>query len=189
MSNNYDFLKNFDEETILRLLELSKIEKEKQEKLSNKNPNFVQLNKSNLPAVAFLSSENGLAAGIYFFLTERMTNHNAVACSYQVLQDYFNASKTSVYNAIKLLRDKKFFEISKMGNTNVYHLNTEIVWQRNYNSREFAEFSATIVLSKNEQEKYKEAKKNLKKINFLDNKKLNNNKNEINDGDNKNEVG
>lgn len=186
MNKNYDFLKNFDEETILRLLELAKIEKEKKEKIANKNPNFVQLNKANLPAVAFLSSENGLAAGIYFFLTERMTVHNAVACSYQVLQDYFNASKTSVYNAIKLLKEKNFFQISKMGNTNVYHLNTEIVWQRGYNAREFAEFSAVVVLSKNEQEKYNNAKKSLKKINFLNNNKNNNNDN--NEGD-ENEMG
>lgn len=167
-------LDKFDEETILRLLELDRKEREKQEKIKNKNNNFVQLNKSNLPAVAFLSSENGLAAGIYFFLTERMTNHNAVACSYQVLQEYFNASKTSVYNAIKLLKEKKFFEISKMGNTNVYHLNSEIVWQKGYSDREFAEFSATIVLSKEEQEKHKKAKKDLKKINFLSNEKTKN---------------
>lgn len=177
MSEFSRILSEFSEETILRLLELDRKEREKQEKIKNKNPNFVQLNKSNLPAVAFLSSENGLAAGIYFFLTERMNNHNAVACSYQVLQEYFNASKTSVYNAIKLLKDKKFFEISKMGNTNVYHLNTKIVWQKGFNAREFAEFSATVVLSKEEQNKHNKAKKDLKKINYISNDTIENKEN------------
>lgn len=160
-------LLQFDQETLLRLIKIAENDKKKQEARENANPKFIQVNKANLPAIAFLSAENGLAAGIYFFLSERMTAHNAVACSYTVFQEYFGASRTSVYNAVKLLKEKQFFKIAKMGNTNVYYLNDQIVWQKGAKEREYAEFSATVVLSKSEQEKHDNAKKNMIKLNAL----------------------
>lgn len=167
MNETEKILSSFDNETLLRLLKLAEKEKERDDKKEKANPRFVQLNKANIPAVSFLSAENGLASGIYFFLTERMTVHNAVACSYSVLQEYFNTSRTSVYRAIKLLEEKKFLKIAKIGNANVYYINDQIVWQKGNDEREYAEFSATIVLSKTEQEKHKKAKKTMQKVNIL----------------------
>jgi len=167
MTDTQKILSEFDEETLLRLIRMAKREEESQKKKEDANPNFIQVSKQSLPSVSFLAAENGLAAGIYFFLTERMTAHNAVACSYQVFQDYFGASKSSVYSAVKLLKERNFFSIAKMGNTNVYHLNSKIVWQRGNNERKFAEFSATVVLTESEQEKYNIAKKSMIKLNAI----------------------
>lgn len=167
LTETQKMLAQFDQETLSRLVKMAENDKRKQDARENANPKFIQVNKANLPAVAFLSAENGLAAGIYFFLTERMTLHNAVACSYTVFQEYFGASRTSVYNAVKLLKDKQFFKVAKMGNTNVYYLNDQIVWQKGAKEREYAEFSATVVLSKSEQEKHDKAKKSMIKLNAL----------------------
>lgn len=172
LTETQKMLASFDEETLARLLKMAQKDKENADKQEKANPRFVQLSKANIPAVSFLSAENGLASGIYFFLTERMTVHNAVACSYSVLQEYFNTSRTSVYRAIKLLEEKQFLKIAKIGNANVYYINDQIVWQKGNNEREYAEFSATIVLSKSEQERHKKAKNTMQKVNVLSSKEV-----------------
>ena len=162
-----DLLSKFDKETLIRLLEMNKREEEKAEKEANKNPMFVQLNKHALPSLSFLSAENGLASAILVFLFDKMTVHNAVACSYTALQEHFTASRSSIYRAIKLLQDKKFIQVAKMGNVNVYHLNDNLVWKAGYNQRKYAEFSATIVLSESEQQRNSKTQKEMKKLNAL----------------------
>lgn len=142
-------------------------EKESQEKREKYNPPFLQVSDENLIAIQMLTIKNGLAGSIFFFFCENMNGNNSVACSYKVLEDYFNASRMSIYRAIKLLKERNFIAISKMGNVNVYHLNEKLVWRKGKDKRKYARFSATVVLSEEEQKNHKEIKNEVKKMNVV----------------------
>lgn len=142
-------------------------EEEQREKRKNANPNFLQVSDRNLVAIQMLTHQNGLAGSIFFFFCENMNGNNSIACSYKVLEEYFGASRMSVYRAIKLLKERNFIDISKMGNVNVYHLNEQLVWRKAKNKRKYAKFSATIILSEEEQNNHKQIKKEMQKINVV----------------------
>lgn len=142
-------------------------EQEHQEKLEKANPKFVQVTNQNLPAIQKLIAKNSLAGGIFFFFCENMNNNNSVACSSKVIEDYFDSSRMSVYRAIKLLKERNFISTSKMGNINVYHLNEKLVWKKEKDKRKYAKFSATIILSEEEQISHKKVKSDMKKMNVI----------------------
>lgn len=164
--NTYEEILN-NPELLERLKRQYERENEKKEKLKSNNPPFLQVSENNLTAIQMLTNKNGLAGSIFFFFCENMNGNNSVACSYKVLEDYFGASRMSVYRAIKLLKERNFIEISKMGNVNVYHLNEKLVWRKGKDKRKYAKFSATIVLSEEEQRNHKQIQKEVKKINVV----------------------
>ncbi len=114
--------------------------------------NFVQFNRDMYKAEDWLMSKSPIAYRIFKFLINNMDGHNAVICSYKVIQEYFGISQVTVSRAIKLLKDKKYIEVYKSGTSNVYAINKQIVWNSWGTNFNYAKFGANIVISETEQE-------------------------------------
>lgn len=119
-----------------------------------KNKNFVQLYRHNMPELRWLMSKSGIASSILFFIIEHMDTKNALACSYAILEDYFNVSRTTIYRSIKLLEENGFIDVLKMGSSNVYIVNTDIAWSSWDNQKQYAQFEGKMLVSRKENKDY-----------------------------------
>jgi len=117
-----------------------------------RNANFVQVSRQYLKQWRGLIRKNGLAAEILMYLVENMgRTSNAVVCSYRVLQEVTGYSRSSVANAIKVLKDDNWVQTIKVGTAIAYAVNERVVWQAGRNQRHYAMFSATVVAAESEQ--------------------------------------
>ena len=87
------------------------------------------------------------------FLASNMDKYNAVICSYKVMQEKFGYSRAALAEAIKLLKQHKYIDIKKIGNSNVYLLNKKIYWNSWGSNYAHAEFEAKVILTSTEQDK------------------------------------
>ncbi|MGG3197632.1 replication/maintenance protein RepL [Priestia aryabhattai] len=135
-----------------RLLEIQNQEEKEydQKEEENKNVNFVQLYRANMPEVRWLMSNHGFASSLLFFILEHMDNRNALACSYEVFVDYFSKSRMTVYRAVKLLQENGFIDVLKMGTSNVYIVNSDLAWTDANSKKKFAKYDGKILVSKKE---------------------------------------
>lgn len=118
-----------------------------------RNHNFVQLNRAYLKQVRELARKSPVAMEILFYLIEHMgRTTNAVVCSYKTLCEVTNLSRTSVANAIKILKNDNWVDAVKIGNATAYCINERVFWQATRGQRRYAIFSATIIASESEQE-------------------------------------
>lgn len=117
-----------------------------------KNPNFIQFNEENVDTLISLINENPTASKIFVWLSKRMNKSNALVVSQQTLAEVLGVHRTTVAIAVRFLRDKKYLTILKSGSTNIYVLNERIVWKADAHKRRFAQFSAEVYLSENEQD-------------------------------------
>jgi len=136
-----------------------------------RNANFVQVSRQYLKQWRGLIRQNGLAAEILMYLVENMgRTSNAVVCSYRVLQETTGYSRSSVANAIKLLKDDNWVQTIKIGTATAYAVNERVVWQAARNQRHYALFSATVVAAASEQPSdfREKAKEKLRHIPIID---------------------
>lgn len=118
---------------------------------AKKNNGFVQLYRSQIKHLRRLTLEDPSAAAVFLFLTEYMGRSNAVACSYTLLEEALGISRSSVYRAVKTLKEGGYLSVTKMGTSNVYHLNAELVWSSWATGKRYAEMRARILVSESEQ--------------------------------------
>lgn len=91
------------------------------------------------------------AAAILTFMSCQMDNYNAIVCSSKVLEEYFNASRSTISRAIKVLQEKGFIYVFKSGTSNVYAINSNVYW-KNYGEKVYlSKFPANVLLTKSEQ--------------------------------------
>ena len=110
---------------------------------NNENYNFIQLSRCYLKSWRGLIRKNPLAAEILMFLVEKMgRTTNAVVCSYKTLCELTGYSRTSVANAIKILKEDNWIESVKIGSATAYCVNERVAWQAAKNQRKYAIFSA-----------------------------------------------
>lgn len=147
-----------------RQLEEDKKREEDEKAKEKKSPykDFVQVNKEAYKLEDKLMSESPIAYRIFRFLVNNMDGYNAVVCSQTVLQEKFNVGRTTVFRAIKLLKEKKVIDIYKSGTTNVYSINKNIVWNSWGTNFKYAKFSANILISESEQQEDKIKLKSVK---------------------------
>lgn len=147
-----------------RQLEEQKKREEDEQARAKKSPykDFVQVNKEAYKLEDKLMSESPIAYRIFRFLVNNMDGYNAVVCSQIVLQEKFEVGRTTIYKAVKLLKDKKFLDVYKSGTTNVYSINKNIVWNSWGTNYKYAKFSANILISESEQQEDKVKLKSVK---------------------------
>lgn len=135
-----------------QLEEQDKKDKEECEK-AKKSPydNWIQLNKDAYKAEDWLMAKSPIAYRIFKFLMNNMDGYNAVVCSYQVLQEYFDVSKPTITRAVKLLKERNYIDVHKSGTSNVYTVNKQIAWNSWGNHFKYAKFGANIIISESEQ--------------------------------------
>ena len=126
--------------------------REDQERDPEDNRKFVQIYEDHMTAFRQIIRENPTAAEIFYFITQNMDRTNSLACSYTVLEEVVEKGRTTVWKAVKYLKDKNFIDVSKMGNCNVYHINANVAWKSYANGKKYAKFRATVILASSEQE-------------------------------------
>lgn len=136
------------------------------------NIDFVQLSRSYLRNWRGLIRKNPLSAEVLMFLIEKMGKPtNAVICSYKTLQESTGYGRSSIGNAIKVLKDDNWIQSIKVGSATAYCVNAKVAWQTTRNQMKYAVFSATVVASMTEQDKeYIEDKTELKYIPYTSHK-------------------
>ena len=83
-------------------------------KQQEKNGNFVQFYRNNMPAVSKLAGNNPTAFQLFMFICEHMDGYNALMASYQVFMDYTGKSKDTIRKSIKHLYDHGFYRYSQI---------------------------------------------------------------------------
>lgn len=139
-----------------RLLEMQEENEavEDNRKREDKNANFVQLYRDNMPEMRWLLTNHAFASSLLFFILEHMDNRNALACSYSVFEDYFEKSRMTIYRAIKLLQENGFIDVLKMGTSNVYLVNADLAWTDSNTTKKYAKYDGKILVSKKENKDY-----------------------------------
>jgi hypothetical protein len=123
------------------------------------NPPFFQFRKHNFKLIRKLTSENKIAAELFFFLIENMNEFsNSLIVSQEALCEVLNVSRMSLYRATKVLADGKYIQILKSGVSNVYCINADIVWTKRAKETYHAKFNTAVYLTSSEQDEEKKMK-------------------------------
>ncbi len=152
-----------DEEKAERLRKQEELEKKAAED-AKKSPyrQFLQVNQDNYKAEDWLMKKSPAAYRVLRFIAKNMDNYNALICSYTVFAETLGYSRQTIFSAIKLLKEKKFIDVVKSGNANVYLMNKELYWHSYGTNYARAEFGAKIIVSADEQEPAEREKLKLK---------------------------
>ena len=139
------------------------------EKRAKKNYNFVQIEKRALRLVRELYDDNPAAGKLLFILAEKMNRQNALVCSYDTMSKITGLGRTTLYKAVKYLKDHNWVEVIKVGTANAYVINSRVFWQ-SHADKKMTVFHATIIASSDEQDTPIEDwdKVSLKHFPFLD---------------------
>ena len=129
--------------------EQEKWEREKQSPYKD----FTQFNLEHTEDWIALNKKSHIATEILMFLMKNSDRYNALVCSVNVLSEALGYGRTSISNAIKILKNSGFVDIKKSGNTNVFLINKEIAWKSWGKNYRYATFGAKIIISESEQEK------------------------------------
>ena len=111
---------------------------------------FYQVNLEHSEVLMWLSLHEPKARAILDFLLTHMDGYNALVCSYKVIQEALDISRTTAYEAIKVLTSKGFIHIAKSGNSTVFYVNDDLAWKSWGKNRAYCEFPANIILSASE---------------------------------------
>lgn len=114
---------------------------------------FFAFNKENYKAKVLLAREEPIANSILEFFISEMDGTNAISISMATLEKLFKLSRRTLSRHIKILVERKFIEILKNGNMNIYAINAFIVWTKGDANLWKAKFKATIYLDYDEQTK------------------------------------
>lgn len=116
------------------------------------NSNFVQIYRNEMFSIRELIKDEPKAANLFLFLTEKMDQDNAIVVSQETLSEVLGTSKRTIIRHLKLLIEKGFLKVIKSGTANVYLVNANIAWSSYANNREYAQFRASVFVSRTEQE-------------------------------------
>ena len=152
-----------DEEKAERLRKQEEAEKKAVED-AKKSPyrQFLQVNQENYKAEDWLMKTSPAAYRLFRFITQNMDNYNALMCSYRVFEESLGYKQSTIFRAVKLLKEKKFIQTVKSGTNNVYFVNKELYWHSYGTNYARAEFGAKIIVSASEQEPEEQEKIKLK---------------------------
>ncbi len=59
----------------------------------------------------------------------------------------------TIYNTIKVLQNRSFSIIIKLGNSNIYCWNVNIVWQSSADNKQYASFACAVYVIKDKKNK------------------------------------
>ena len=129
-------------------------EKSKKDERQSSYRNWYQFNKEHTKNAIWLAKNHPNAYAILLFLMDLMDEYNAVMCSYRVLQEAIEVSQVTVARSVKTLKDKGFIAVMKSGTSNVYIVNSNLVWSSWSTNKKYCKFPANIILSATENQEY-----------------------------------
>ena len=116
--------------------------------------NWVQTERSAHEAWAALIAKAPKAAQIMHILTANIGQHNAVVISQKNLMRLTGASRRTVQRALSVLEKDRWIEVRQIGQNgtvNAHVINDRVAWSGKRDGIRYSLFSATIVLSDDEQ--------------------------------------
>lgn len=117
------------------------------------NAPFFQFREHNFKMIRKLTSENKIAAELFFFLIENMDKRtNSLIVSQESISEVLGYKRTAIYTAIKHLIEGKYVQVLKSGVNNVYCVNADIVWTKRADNLYHARFNTTVYLTSSEQD-------------------------------------
>lgn len=126
------------------------------ERRGKTNWSFVQVSKKDINALATLSLEAPKAHFVLWKLVGEMNRQNALLVSQDTLKKLTGLSRPTLQRAVAVLRDRKWISTTKVGTTNVYHVNSSVFWQARAEGK-FATFSAQVIADWEEQDEQTKA--------------------------------
>jgi biotin operon repressor len=156
--------RNFSEreEELEKMAEAEKEQREREKKSPYRD--WYQFNREYAKEMRWLAKKHPSAQVLLLFLLEKMDRHNALMCSYQVLQEALGMSRQTIANAVKILKTHNFITVLKSGGSNIYVVNKQLAWSSWGTNYSYAEFDARIIVSKSEQEEIDVKSKKIKQI-------------------------
>jgi len=119
----------------------------------DKNLKFVQLaDPDGIKAMRVLTKRNPAAAALFYALMEYIDKDNCLVASTAVLSAKMGVSASTVTRSVRYLRVHKYIAVLKSGSTNVYVLNSEIVWRDKGYKKAEALLQGSVLLSLDEQD-------------------------------------
>lgn len=131
------------------------------------NPHFFQFRMHNFKLIRKLTSENKVAAELFFFLIENMVEGtNSFIVSQEALSQILDCSRMTIYRATKHLVEGRYIKILKSGVNSIYCVNADIVWTKRADDLYHARFNASVYLTSSEQDEVQriKIKKSFEKI-------------------------
>lgn len=89
-------------------------------------------------------------AVLHFMISKLNRGANGIVISAPALARQMGISERTAKTATTVLRDTKFVQILKSGNTNVYIVNSQVAWQGSRGQRH-ASFNAQLIIDEQEQ--------------------------------------
>lgn len=89
---------------------------------------------------------------LHFMISKLTRGASGVVISAGAMARQMGISERSAKSAVAILRETKFVQVLKSGNTNAYIVNSRVAWQ-GIRGQRHASFNAQIVVDENEQEK------------------------------------
>lgn len=124
---------------------------QKESKPGNQMQGWVQNDKESHSHMWKLGVKHPTALAVLHFMISRLNRGAAgIIISAPAMARAMGISERTAKSATSILRDKKFVQILKSGNTNIYIVNSRIAWQGPRGARH-AVFNAQILVDETEQ--------------------------------------
>lgn len=120
--------------------------------LKRVNANFFQVYNDNVDFLIEMNQENKTALNLFLWIAKNMDDKNALVVSQEALSKVLGVTTRTVQYAVAYLKDKKALDILKSGNSNIYALNSKIVWKDTADSKKYAHFTAKVYVTSEEQD-------------------------------------
>lgn len=124
------------------------VQQEKYEEDARKNHDFVQFTRHGLDNLGKLDAT---AIKVFLLISKEMNRENKLIISQKTLATLLDYSRQTISTAIKSLIHHKFLTILKSGSTNIFCLNSDVVWSTDNQKRQYASFTARVYISEDEQ--------------------------------------
>lgn len=126
---------------------------EDESKRGNKSQGWVQSDKDAHTSMWKMGLKAPTALAVLHYMISKLNRGaNGIVISAPVLARQMGISERTAKSAVATLRDAKFVQILKSGNTNVYIVNSKVAWQTARGMR-YASFNAQLIIDEKEQVK------------------------------------
>jgi len=123
------------------------------QRILGQNKDFVQLQESHMTLFRALNLKNHKAMNFLMFLLEHMNRNNALIVSRDTLAEIFEVSKPTIDRWVRFCKDHMLIQVGRTGSSSIYYVNSTIAWKSKNSKRQFAQFTAEVMISKSEQER------------------------------------
>lgn len=114
---------------------------------ARQNADYVMLYRRFIQQVSDLGMEDAQALRVLLFLTRHMDTKNALAVPMALISDILKISRQTVSAKIKYLSDNGWISIYKLGRSNVYVVNPDVVWTSYADQKAYCKFESAVMLS------------------------------------------